>query len=192
MRLFVGLDLDDAIRKRLVEYVRRLKPQVPDVRFVSTATYHVTLKFLGETHKLEEIRQALGKIEMPQFQLSVRGTGYFPDERHPRVFWAGIEAGDELRELATAVSWMVAELGFEQENSFKPHLTLARSGSGRPQPRSGDKANPRFQRLRELTATEPQVEFGTMTAREFFLYESKLTPLGAQYSKVERYELLAR
>ncbi len=192
MRLFVGLDLDDAIRNRLVEYVRRLKPQAPGVRFVSTDTYHVTLKFLGETKKLAEIRSALSRVEVRQFELSVRGTGFFPNEQHPRVFWAGIDAPEELRVLATSISWMLADLGFERDNSFKPHLTLARSGSGSPKPKSGDTVNSKFKRLHELTASEPEVEFGTMTAREFFLYESKLTPTGAQYSKVESYELLAR
>jgi 2'-5' RNA ligase len=192
MRLFVGLDLDAEIRERLVEYVHRIKPRAQGVRFVSTDTYHVTLKFLGETNNLDAIRKSLSQVEVNQFDLSVRGTGFFPDNRAPRVFWAGIEAGDELRELATAISWNVAELGFEQESSFKPHLTLARSGSGNPKPLSGDKVNPNFKSLRELTASEPPVEFGTMTAREFFLYESKLTPRGPQYSKVERYELVAR
>lgn len=191
MRLFVGIDIDEAIRENLVRYVARMKQRVPDVRFVPAASYHVTLKFLGETSKFEEVRQALRKIELPQFEMAVRGTGFFPNERAPRIFWAGIHAGDELRELATAVSWMLADLGFEAEASFKPHLTLARSGSGRPMPKSGDKVNPKFQRLREVTASEPEAQFGTMTAREFYLFESKLSPQGAQYSKVERFGLAA-
>jgi len=35
----------------------------------------------------------------------------------------------------------------------------------------------------------PPLEFGTMTAREFYLYESKLSPEGAHYSKLSRYRL---
>jgi RNA 2',3'-cyclic 3'-phosphodiesterase len=192
MRLFVGLDLDAPILERLNEYVRRLKQKVPDVRFVSPETYHVTLKFIGETQKRSEIDKALRKLELPQFDMSIRGTGFFPNDRAPRVFWAGIEAEPELRELATGVSWILADLGFEAESSFKPHLTLARSGSGSPRPKSGDRLNPKMKRLVELTASEPNIEFGTMTAREFYLYESKLSPQGAKYSKVERYELVAR
>jgi RNA 2',3'-cyclic 3'-phosphodiesterase len=192
MRLFVGLDLDAPILERLNEYVRRLKQKVPDLRFVSPETYHVTLKFIGETQKRSEIDKALRKLELPQFDMSIRGTGFFPNDRAPRVFWAGIEAEPELRELATGVSWILADLGFEAESSFKPHLTLARSGSGSPRPKSGDRLNPKMKRLVELTASEPHIEFGTMTAREFYLYESKLSPQGAKYSKVERYELVAR
>jgi RNA 2',3'-cyclic 3'-phosphodiesterase len=191
MRLFVGLDLDASIIERLEDYVRKLKRKFPEVRFVSSETYHVTLKFIGETQKVAEISAALRKLELPQFAMKICSTGFFPNERAPRVFWAGIEAGPELRELATGVSFMLADLGFEAESSFKPHLTLARSGSGSPRPESRDRVNPKLKRVAELTASEPNVEFGTMTAREFYLYESKLSPQGARYSKVERYELLA-
>jgi RNA 2',3'-cyclic 3'-phosphodiesterase len=192
MRLFVGLDLDSAIRERLVSFVDGLKQKTPEVRFVSAETYHVTLKFLGETNKVAEIQTALREVKVQEFGISVRGTGFFPNEREPRVFWAGIEAAPELRELADWTSAAVEPLGFGTEGAFKPHLTLARSGSGSPKPKPGDKMNPKLQRLRELTASEAAPEFGTMTAREFFLYESKLSPQGAKYSKVERYELLAR
>ena len=192
MRLFVGIDIDEAIRESLVRYVARLQCRVPEVRFVSARNYHVTLKFLGETTKVDEVREALRKVKISQFEIALRGTGFFPTERAPRIFWAGIHAGDELRELATAVSWMLADLGFEAEASFKPHLTLARSGSGRPKPKPGDKVEPLLKRVHEVITAEPEAEFGTMTAREFCLFESKLLPTGAQYSKVERYELAAR
>ncbi len=48
MRLFVALDIDEAILQRLDDYVRTLQPRLPGVRFVRSNTYHVTLKFLGE------------------------------------------------------------------------------------------------------------------------------------------------
>jgi len=192
MRLFVAVDIDAAIRERLVQFVRRLKQQVPEVRFVSAESYHVTLKFLGETPKLDAIREALRTIKAPPFELAVRGTGFFPNERQPRVLWAGIEAAPELRELAERTSAALAPLGFPAEAAFNPHLTLARSGSGSPQPKAGERTNPQLQRVRELIASEAPQEFGTMTAREFFLYESKLTPQGAQYSRLDGFELVAR
>ncbi len=55
MRLFVALDIDAAIRQRLPEFVSDLRAHVPGVRFVGPETFHVTLKFLGETSQLEEI-----------------------------------------------------------------------------------------------------------------------------------------
>ncbi len=46
--------------------------------------------------------------------------------------------------------------------------------------------------LRQVCAnleTLGPLEFGTMTAHEFYLYESKLSPAGARYTKLSRYPL---
>lgn len=190
MRLFVGLDIDEPIRERLTQLVQRLQQRVPDVRFVHPDTFHVTLKFLGETGKVEQLKQALANVRCPQFDINFSGTGFFPGLKNPRIFWAGIHAGEELPALAAAIDAAAEPLGFEREKGpYKPHLTLSRSGSGRPHPKPGDRTNPKFERLQQVLAQHPQPEFGTMTAREFFLYESKLGPGGAKYFKIARYPL---
>jgi len=50
-------------------------------------------------------------------------------------------------------------------------------------------ANRAFQRLQEKLSALPAPEFGTMTAREFFLYQSQLSPKGSKYTKLERFAL---
>ena len=81
----------------------------------------------------------------------------------------------------------------KEEHAFSPHLTLARrGGSGSPRWRKGDRPNPAFQRLQEKLAALPAPEFGTMTAREFFLYQSQLVPGGARYTKIARWLVCAR
>jgi 2'-5' RNA ligase len=37
----------------------------------------------------------------------------------------------------------------------------------------------------------PEPEFGTMTAREFFLYQSQLSPKGSRYTKLHSFPLRA-
>ena len=190
MRLFVGLDIPQEIRDRIARFIDGLHSFAPDVRFVNPETFHVTLKFIGDTNKFDEIKPALSTIHRPSFNVSFAGTGYFPGVKNPRVFWAGILAPPELASLAAAIDSALRPLGFEPERGpYQPHLTLARSGSGHPRPTSGDKPNPKFQRLQQRLSTMPQPDFGTMTAHEFFLYESKLSSRGAQYVKVERYPL---
>ena len=106
------------------------------------------------------------------------------------MFWLGIEAGEQLAQLAKAVDEAVARTGVPREtNDYRPHLTLARSGSGRPQPMPGDRPSPPLRRLGEKLEGKPAPDFGTMTAREFFLYESKLSPGGARYTKIARFPL---
>ena len=188
MRLFVAIDIDEAIQQRLDDYVRTLLPRFPGVRFVRSSNYHVTLKFLGEAPKAEPVRERLRQVRLPSFEFSVRGVGFFPDARSPRIFWAGIEA-PALFTLARGVGQSLEALGFAQENDFHPHLTLARSGSGRPRPVRGERSIQPFAQLARHVASSPAPEFGTMTAREFFLYESRLSSSGALYCKLEGFEL---
>ncbi len=84
----------------------------------------------------------------------------------------------------------LAPLAIEKEaHVFSPHLTLARSGSGRPSRGKQDRRNRNFQRLQEKLAALAGPAFGTMTAREFFLYRSQLGPKGSRYTKIAGFAL---
>jgi len=192
MRLFVAIDIDESIRQRLDDYARAMKPRVPGVRFVAAGNYHVTLKFLGEVAetRLPEIQSALAAIQFPSFSLDVRGVGFFPNAHAPRVFWVGIES-TQLAGLAQLVQQAFEPMGFDAEQEFRAHLTLARNGSGRPRPVRGEKSPEAFAQLSQLVTAEAPPEFGTMTAREFFLYESRLSPAGAVYTRLKGFGLHA-
>ncbi len=188
MRLFVALDIDETILQRLDDYVRTLQPRLSGVRFVRSNTYHVTLKFLGEVRDAAAVREALREVHSPAVQITVAGVGFFPSPRAPRVFWAGIQS-PALPALARSVEQSLAALGFPPERDFHPHLTLARNGSGRPRPSRTERAPQAFAQLPAIVASSPAPEFGTMTANRFFLYESRLSPSGADYSKLAAFEL---
>ncbi len=190
MRLFVALDIDPSIRRRIAEFRDQMRAYAPDVRWVGPETFHITLQFLGETEKLDEIRAALQPVRGAPISLSVRGTGFFPNPKSPRVFWVGIEADEHLQELARSIAEALQSLGFERDaGPFKPHLTLARAGSGRPKPVRGEHAAVGLRALSVKLETLAAPEFGTMTAREFCLYQSTLSPKGAQYTKLATYPL---
>lgn len=192
MRLFVALDIDDAIRQRLALFLDGVRNFGPDLNWARPENLHITLKFIGEQRpeKLEAIKQALQAIHPGPIPLGIsfRGYGFFPTANSPRVFWVGIESGPQLASLAKAVDEALAALGVPAETRpFSPHLTLARSGSGRPHRGPGDRPNKKFQRVQEKLTAMPPLDFGTMSARDFFLYESKLSPAGARYTKLERF-----
>jgi RNA 2',3'-cyclic 3'-phosphodiesterase len=193
MRVFVALDIDDAIRARLEVFLNGVRGFAPEARWVRPESMHVTLKFIGEkpSDAVEEIKKALGAIRAGAIEISFRGYGFFPTSKAPRVFWVGIGAGPELAALAKSVDECAAALGIpREEHEFSPHLTLARrGGSGVPHWRKGDRENPAFQRLPQKLAAMPALEFGTMTAREFFLYQSQLMRGGSKYTKVARFAL---
>jgi len=190
MRLFVALDIDPDIRQRITEFRDQMRPLAPDFRWVGPETFHITLQFLGETRKLDEIQNALEAVRGAPIELVFRNPGFFPSPKSPRVFWVGIEAGQNLQELVNAMGQALQPLGFERDTApFKPHLTLARKGSGRPRPVPGERFAPGLHQVRAKLETLGQLKFGTMTAHEFYLYESKLSPAGARYTKLSRYPL---
>ena len=194
MRIFIALDIDDGIRQRIARFVEGVSGFAPDARWVRPESLHVTLKFIGERSEaaVEEIKHELGGIRANAVELQFRGYGFFPSAKAPRVFWIGIEAGPPLASLADAIDERMATLGIlKEEHAFSPHLTLARGkgGSGSPKWRKEDGPNPGFQRLQEKLAAIPAPEFGTMTAREFFLYQSKLSPKGSKYTKLVGFAL---
>ena len=194
MRLFVALDIDDAIRESIMHFVEGVQPFAPDARWVKPGSMHVTLKFIGERpdDTLMAIKQALAQVAGSTTEIDFRGYGFFPTPKSARVFWVGMEAGPELASLATAVDQTLSPLGIPKEDRpFSPHLTLARSagGSGSPRRNKGDRPNQVFQILQNRLASLPAPEFGTMTSREFFLYQSQLSPKGSKYTKLARFEL---
>jgi 2'-5' RNA ligase len=194
MRVFIAFDIEEVIRERLRLFVDGVRGFEPDARWVRPESMHVTLKFIGEksAEAVEDIKQAMSAIQAAAFEISFRGCGFFPTSKAPRVFWIGIQAGPELAALATAVDEATFSLGVpKEEHAFSPHLTLARrGGSGAPRWRKGDTPNQSFRRLQEKLAAMPTPEFGRMTAREFFLYQSQLMRGGSRYTKIARFGLM--
>lgn len=183
MRLFVALDIPDAVRAALSELSERLKKTCPSARWVRLEGVHVTLKFIGEvsTERAEDIRRALG--DLPSFSpIGVRfaGLGFFPSARRPRVFWAGLEASPQLAAMVAAVEMKLEALGIAPEKRpFQPHLTLARFET--PQ---------RTQALSTAIEALGTPEFGRETFREFHLYQSVLKRSGAEYTRLVTYPFL--
>jgi 2'-5' RNA ligase len=197
MRLFIALDIDDAIRQRIARFLEGVTGFVPDVRWAKPESLHVTLKFIGEQSEsaVEQIKQTLATVHASTVELHFRGYGFFPTAKSARVFWLGINeenSGDRLAALAAAIDDTMASLGIAKEKrAFSPHLTLARRAgrSGSPKRNKEDKPNRTFEHLQSKLAALPTPEFGTMTAREFFLYQSELSPKGSKYTKLHRFDL---
>jgi 2'-5' RNA ligase len=192
MRLFVGLDIADHIRERMRAYVDELKRRGAQGRWTNPDGWHITLKFIGWTKREPEIREALKSISVAPFEISFQDVGFFTPKK-PRVFYAGIDAPVALQELAAKIDRGLVPYGVEvEEKVYSPHLTLARFGSGRPQGSPSDRHEPAMFSLKQLIDTHPELQnpqFGTMTANEFVLYLSELSPKGARYTALQRFPL---
>ena len=180
MRLFVALEIPPEVREGLTTLLNSFRAISPHTKWVRAENLHLTLKFIGEVPeaKLANIRGALGvvKSEAP-VRLEVRGLGFFPNPRHPRVFWAGIESSPNLKTLAESIELALEKLGIAREKrDFSPHLTLARFEKTHLE-----------EKLRAAIEEKSSVEFGEVLAMQFHLIESKLRPSGAEYTTVESF-----
>jgi 2'-5' RNA ligase len=180
MRAFIAIDLPPEIQAALARQQAAFRAVCSDARWTLPQGTHLTLKFLGEIsdQKVSQVTAALSALPaFPPFAVEVKGFGFFPDARRPSVFWAGIVAPPHLSELARQVEDSMEKLGFARERrAFSPHLTLARFKIPRRQPG-----------LVALVEQQADTPLGGFEVSEFFLFESKLSPHGAEYRKVARF-----
>jgi len=127
---------------------------------------HITLKFIGEVPQEKSRRHSkrTGRCALRTTrELDFRGLGFFfPKEKHPRVFWAGIEASPNLKLLAAEIERATEKLGIPREQRpFSPHLTLARFG-------------PPWlpENLRASIQERAARDFGSLRTNQFHLIES--------------------
>jgi RNA 2',3'-cyclic 3'-phosphodiesterase len=194
MRIFIGIDLDPDVRSRISRFLEGVESFAPDTRWVRPESLHITLKFIGEQtpEQVAAITERLQKVECGAFEIRVGGYGFFPTSKAPRVFWIGIQGGRQLPELAERIDTAMAELGIpREERVFSPHLTLARAGAGRrsgsPKRQKSGGPSPTFAVLEKRLGAMSELDFGTMAAREFILYQSQLSPGGSKYTKLQRF-----
>lgn len=125
MRLFVAIDLPDALRRQLA----RMTGGLPGARWVPPENYHLTVRFIGEipAWQAEEIDHALSGVRAPAFPLSLVGVGLFAKGGRGTSLWAGVERAAALDHLRAKVEIALQRIGLEPERRrFAPHITLAR------------------------------------------------------------------
>jgi len=184
VRLFVAIEIPSNVRTALGTFIKELGAIAPQAKWVRAENLHVTLKFLGETDagKLGQIENALRAIHNPEpVTLEFRGLGFFPNDKRPRVLWAGMNASANLLPLAESIDHGLHSCGFPfEDRPFTPHLTLARLNPAGLPAHLGAAAKQHASR-----------NFGYLTAREFHLIESKLKSTGAEYTTVQSFPFVA-
>ena len=180
MRLFTAIDIPEDVVEALRALLNRLKP-LAKLSWSRVENLHITTKFIGEwpEERLDEMKRSLAATPAPgPIEITVRGLGWFPNERRPRVFWAGVEGGEPLRALANATEQAVTQLGVPvEERPYSPHLTLARIKHAVP-----------LNALRAALESLPSgcgFDFGSFQASGFFLYLSA----NGRYTQLARFPI---
>ena len=185
MRLFIAIDIDNAVKAAVVKLQLRMKQSLRNgngLKWVPQEQMHLTLKFLGEVNddRIDEIgetiKTACFEKKAFEFELSVVGTFGRPS----KVLWLGSEKqSSELVALAESVEQALQGLGFEKENRpFSAHLTLGRVKDG------GVEKN-----LQRVVNENQKVEIPKVLVDSVCLYKSQLTLDGPVYTLLRKLEL---
>jgi len=172
MRLFFGVFPPRQVQEALAAARSSLRGNWKPVR---PEQLHVTLGFLGEVprQRLDEVLAAgeAAAWGVAPFTALVRGTGFFPNEGRPRVWFARAD-GDGFAPLALELREQLPDL-LADERAFKAHITLARRKG--PAPRPG-----------------PLVFDLEFPVSGFALVQSTLTPRGPKYEPLHTFSLKER
>ena len=185
MRLFVAVEIDTAVARRLAELSEKLRDRAraraPRARitWVPADRLHFTLRFLGEVD--DQRGAAIAAVLAPPltvapFDMRVGGVGAFPESGAPRVLWVSLaEGGEALRQIERELSARLATCGVPRDaRPFRPHLTLARVREP-----AGLRSGPLFDGVGDLN-------FGASRVDAITLFESRLSPKGPSYRALQR------
>ena len=150
-------------------------------RWTTSASQHVTLKFLGWTpsDRVDAVGSAIEIVARshPGALVALGAVGAFPSMRRARVLWVGLEDPAELlARLAADLDRAMEPLGYAvEQRAFTPHLTLARFKSPA--------------RLEGLVPVRPWGRLDPFDIAAVTLYRSRLHPSGARYEALSSFPL---
>ncbi len=165
-RLFIGIPAQTPEIKKLLDL--SLKPSLKFPRWTPFDNLHVTLLFLGNVPPslFPSIKSAFNQTPFTPFTLTFSRLLYAP-LRKPRMIWLQAEEHKAFYSLQNKLYENISPLLPElPPPKPKIHITLARFRS-----------KPKFP---ELPPFAPLI----LKAEKLILYESSLTPRGAEYHRV--------
>lgn len=185
IRAFLAIEPPEEILQTVLRLQEKLKKEISGrVSWTRPGGQHLTLKFFGDvsTDDVDAISQAVqNRLQSGwALNLNVEKLGVFPDARKPRVLWCGT-AGDveKLVNLQKQLDSDFAVIGFPREDRpFRAHLTLARIKE--PREISG---------VNEALTKHATFSAGEFSVRQLILFQSKLTPQGAAYTRLAAFPL---
>jgi RNA 2',3'-cyclic 3'-phosphodiesterase len=186
LRLFVALDLPEALTEELSAWRAQAFGERAYVRLPANSSLHVTLVFLGYQAERDvgRIAEASFADRPSSFDLRALEVVEVP-RRRPRLYAVSLDdPGDALARWQAGLSERLRELGvYEPEKRpFWPHVTVARVKA--PRRRDRQKGSRRDAPAEPALGPAPQLPEPLkrpFRAEHLTLYKSTLRPQGALY-----------
>jgi len=128
MRLFIAIDLPEEVKRELWLLALALERQAEQARVVPPENYHLTLLFIGETKRVNEVRETFHLLRVPEepIEVFIEGIGSFKQQR-TRTWWVGVTVTEVLAGIYCELAALYRAAGFSIETrAFTPHITIAR------------------------------------------------------------------
>lgn len=170
------MNLPAPVKAGIMTSVEDLRKTGADVKWITEAHTHITLKFLGDTDEqlIPSLSEALVKKMSPYtpFYITISGLGCFPDKRRPRVLWVGVKDASGLIKVQKEIDDEMSGFGFlKDERDYSPHITVGRIRSQRG-------VTGLLKKLEEAGS----VSFDGVLINGISLMKSELKPAGAEYT----------
>lgn len=186
VRCFFCLPLSLELEKELAAWIDANRAEAGQLRWVSRANLHITLRFCGEIPTAQakdlsaRVKRLLVEAPAAPFTLNLRGLGVYGAP--PRVLWAGLGGNlGALGKVHELIERACRDAGVaEDTKKFSPHITLARMNAVRTKDFGG------LERLAPWKLNGLAWRAGTVV-----FMRSHLTESGPRYYPMAKYALEA-
>ena len=131
MRIFIAIRFTEAFKASILDAQEGLKEQGVRGNFTRPENLHLTLAFIGETDRIDDIKTAVASVRFDPFVITTGQLGCF--NGRSRVLWMGIQGKEKMKTLALRLRKALDERGINYSHGpFQPHITLVRQPTETP------------------------------------------------------------
>lgn len=131
MRVFIGIELSEPVKKALFEVQQQIVPDSQKGRFTDIDNFHLTLQFIGEANpqEIEQLKNVVAETasEMMGFETTLDALNKFQKKRG-LILWVGPKVPGPFFHLYDQLHIIMKEQSFNIEKQlYTPHVTLGRN-----------------------------------------------------------------
>lgn len=131
MRIFIAIRFTEAFKASILDAQEGLKEQGIRGNFTRPENLHLTLVFIGETDRIDDIKAAVASVKLDPFVITTGQLGCF--NGRSRVLWMGIQGKEKVKALALRLRKALDERDIDHSHGpFQPHITLVRQPTETP------------------------------------------------------------